>query len=143
MTRPCLTERLLMGRRQSSQTNIFSCSAGNYRPVLMQIDYCTHFKLMGILNPGELSLVSYLSLLYPVLNISLRMQVHHFLTLEAPPFFCSRRHFNDISYLISFLKIGKKSQNLSRDIRLPTVWYVQPQSLRSACAYAQSDQILC
>ena len=107
MTRPCLTERLLMGRKQSSQTNIFSCWTGNYRPVLMQIDYCTYFKLMGILNPCEWSLVSYFSLLYPVLSIGLRMQIHHFLTFKAQPIFCSRRQFNEISYLISLWKLGK------------------------------------
>ena len=32
---------------------------------------------------------------------------------------------------------------MSRDIRFPTTWYVDQQSLRSACAYAQSDQNLC
>ena len=30
-----------------------------------------------------------------------------------------------------------------RGIRFPTIWYVRPASLRSACAYAQSDQSLC
>ena len=28
-------------------------------------------------------------------------------------------------------------------MRFPTMWYVRPKSLRSACAYAQSDQSLC
>ena len=28
-------------------------------------------------------------------------------------------------------------------MRFPTMWYVRPESLRSACAYAQSDQSLC
>ena len=28
-------------------------------------------------------------------------------------------------------------------MRFPTTWYVRPASLRSACAYAQSDQNLC
>ena len=28
-------------------------------------------------------------------------------------------------------------------MRFPTMWYVRQQSLRSACAYAQSDQSLC
>ena len=28
-------------------------------------------------------------------------------------------------------------------MRFPTMWYVQPESLRSACVYAQSDQSLC
>ena len=28
-------------------------------------------------------------------------------------------------------------------MRFPTMWYVRPASLRSACAYAQSDQSLC
>ena len=32
---------------------------------------------------------------------------------------------------------------LSQCMRFPTMWYVQPASLRSACAYAQSDQSLC
>ena len=31
--------------------------------------------------------------------------------------------------------------NLSRDMRFPTMW--DQQSIRSACAYAQSDQSLC
>ena len=33
--------------------------------------------------------------------------------------------------------------NMSRDMRFPTMWYVDQQSLRSACAYAQSDQSPC
>ena len=32
---------------------------------------------------------------------------------------------------------------MSRDMRFPTIWYVDQQSLRSTCAYAQSDQSLC
>ena len=34
---------------------------------------------------------------------------------------------------------------MSRDMRFPTMWYARcdQQSLRSACAYAQSDQSLC
>ena len=32
---------------------------------------------------------------------------------------------------------------MSQCMRLPTIWYVRPASLRSACAYAQSDQSLC
>ena len=32
---------------------------------------------------------------------------------------------------------------MSQCMRFPTMWYVRPASLRSACAYAQSDQSLC
>ena len=28
-------------------------------------------------------------------------------------------------------------------MRFPTIWYVRPAKLRSACAFAQSDQSLC
>ena len=37
-----------------------------------------------------------------------------------------------------------KQKNLSCDTRFPTMWYMcDQQRLRSACAYAQSDQSLC
>ena len=32
---------------------------------------------------------------------------------------------------------------LNHYLRFPTMWYVDQQTLRSACAYAQSDQSLC
>ena len=34
-------------------------------------------------------------------------------------------------------------KDVSRSMRFPTMWFVRQQSLRSACAYAQSDQSLC
>ena len=37
----------------------------------------------------------------------------------------------------------KLSLNLSQCVRFPTMWFCALQSLRSACAYAQSDQSLC
>ena len=32
---------------------------------------------------------------------------------------------------------------MSQCMRFPAIWYERPQGLRSACAYAQSDQSLC
>ena len=32
---------------------------------------------------------------------------------------------------------------MSCDMRFHTIYYVRPESLRSACAYVQSDQNLC
>ena len=37
----------------------------------------------------------------------------------------------------------KKQQHMSRDMRFPTSGLCDQQSLRSACAYAQSEQSLC
>ena len=37
----------------------------------------------------------------------------------------------------------KAKSHMSRNMRFPTMWYVRPESLRSACSYAQSDQSLC
>ena len=38
--------------------------------------------------------------------------------------------------------LGCQIRKMSRDMRFPISWYVPPASLRSACAYMQSDQSL-
>ena len=35
------------------------------------------------------------------------------------------------------------NDKMSQCMRFPTMWYVQPANLRSACSYVQSDQSLC
>ena len=49
-------------------------------------------------------------------------------------------------YMCTTLVLGYKQTNrmyVSRNMRFPTMWYCDQQSLRSACPYAQSDQSLC
>ena len=59
----------------------------------------------------------------------LRLSIYQQMVIETN-MYTSRFHFT--------VKLQK-----SRDMRFPTMWYVRQQSLRSACAYAQSDQNLC
>ena len=45
------------------------------------------------------------------------------------------------SHSVSFSKVSK--QQMSRNMRFPTIWYVRPAKPQISMAYAQSDQSLC
>ena len=55
---------------------------------------------------------------------------------EPASLYLTQSSFQKIEFLVLCLK-------LRRDMRFPTICMCHQQSLRSACAYAQSDQRLC
>ena len=47
------------------------------------------------------------------------------------------------AYSYFYMHIDMVCKLLSRDMRFPTMWYVDQQRFRPACPYPQSDQSLC
>ena len=66
-------------------------------------------------------------------------------TITSLPLFCyAQINFPDHDKQgLYFLDLIYKAVNMSHNMRFLTMWYWDQQSLRSACAYAQSDQSLC
>ena len=54
----------------------------------------------------------------------------------------SREFCSCVTGVLPNIQLLSGGHNLSRDMRLPTMWYLRPARLRPACTYAQSDQSL-